>query len=79
MAGPAGEGPDIFVGAHDQLGGLVASGIVAPLDLGAKADLFTSASVAALNYEGANYGLPYSIENIALIRNTDLVPEAPAT
>ena len=79
IAGPAGEGPDIFVAAHDQLGGLVASGVVAPLDLGAKADLYAPAAVAALNYEGANYGLPYSIENIALIRNTDLVPEAPAT
>ncbi|MGB5756700.1 MAG: maltose ABC transporter substrate-binding protein [Acidimicrobiales bacterium] len=79
VAGPAGEGPDIFVGAHDQLGGLVASGIVAPVDLGAKASLYAPAATAALNYDGANYGLPYSIENIALIRNTDLVPEAPAT
>ncbi|MGO1317320.1 MAG: sugar ABC transporter substrate-binding protein, partial [Cellulomonadaceae bacterium] len=28
---------------------------------------------------GQVYGLPYAIENIALIRNTDLAPEAPAT
>jgi arabinogalactan oligomer/maltooligosaccharide transport system substrate-binding protein len=35
--------------------------------------------VSAFNYEGQTYGLPYAVENIALIRNTDLVPEAPAT
>jgi maltose-binding protein MalE len=52
---------------------------VAPIDLGEKAELFAPAAVAALYYEGANYGLPYSIENIALLRNTDLVPDAPAT
>ena len=79
VAGPAGEGPDIFVGAHDQLGGLVASGIVAPVDLGDKEALYAPAAVSALNYEGVNYGLPYSIENIALIRNTDLVADRPAT
>ncbi len=33
----------------------------------------------AFTYEGQTYGLPYAVENIALFRNTDLVPEAPAT
>ena len=76
-SGPAGEGPDIIVGAHDWLGELVANGAVAPLDL----DLSGHADVAkkAFTYEGKLYGLPYAIENIALIRNTDLVPEAPKT
>src|SRR5689334_22539826 len=36
IAGPAGTGADIFVGAHDWLGDLVSNGIVAPLDLGDK-------------------------------------------
>lgn len=76
-AGPAGEGPDIIVGAHDWLGELVANGAVAPLDM----DLSAHAEVAtkAFTYDGKLYGLPYAIENIALIRNTDLVPEAPKT
>ena len=79
VAGPAGEGPDIIIGAHDWLGKLVTSGVVAPMDLGAiEADL-RPAAVAAFNYEGQIYGLPYAIENVALIRNTDLVPDAPAT
>lgn len=78
-AGPVGEGPDIFVGAHDSLGGLVDSGVVAPIDLAGIADQFAPAAVQAMNYEGNYYGLPYATENIALIRNVDLVPEPPAT
>jgi arabinogalactan oligomer / maltooligosaccharide transport system substrate-binding protein len=77
--GPSGEGPDIVVGAHDWLGSFVSAGAVAPLDLGDTAKLYSPVSIKAFNYEGKNYGLPYAIENIALIRNTDLVPEAPKT
>lgn len=79
VAGPAGEGPDIIIGAHDWLGELVAAGVVAPLDLSGVSDQFSEAAIAAFNYEGQIYGLPYAVENIALLRNTDLVPEAPAT
>mgnify|MGYP001815299930 CR=1 FL=1 len=78
-AGPVGEGPDIIIGAHDWLGELVSSGVVSPLDLTAVAGDFSDASLQAFNYEGQTYGLPYAVENIALIRNTDLVPDAPAT
>ena len=34
---------------------------------------------ALLAFNGQLYGIPYSVENIALFRNTDLVPTAPAT
>jgi len=79
VAGPAGEGPDIIIGAHDWLGQLVTSGVLAPIDLSAVSDQFSEASVQAFNYEGQIYGLPYAVENIALIRNTDLAPDSPAT
>ncbi len=79
IAGPAGEGPDIVTGAHDWLGELVSNGVIAPIDLGADADLYAPVSIEAFTYDGALYGVPYAIENIALIRNVDLVPEAPAT
>ncbi|MEA1903403.1 MAG: extracellular solute-binding protein [Actinomycetota bacterium] len=78
-AAPAGEGPDVIIGAHDWLGGLVAAGVVAPLDIAAVEGDFATAAVSAFNYEGQIYGLPYAIENIALIRNVDLVPDSPAT
>ena len=79
IAGPAGEGPDIVAGAHDWLGELVSNGVIAPVDLGADADLYADVAIEAFTYDGALYGVPYAIENIALIRNVDLVPEAPAT
>ena len=76
---PTGKGPDIIVGAHDWLGKLVQNGVVAPLELGDKAADFEDVAISAMSYEGMTYGLPYSIENIALLRNTALAPEAPAT
>ena len=79
IAGPAGEGPDIVTGAHDWLGELVSNGVIAPIDLGADTELYAPVAIEAFTYDGALYGVPYAIENIALIRNTDLVPEAPAT
>lgn len=79
VTGPAGEGPDIIIGAHDWLGELVSNGVVLPIDLGADAELYSDVAVQAFTYDGGVYGLPYATENIALIRNTDLVPDAPAT
>lgn len=76
---PTGEGPDIIVGAHDWLGKLVQNGVVAPLELGDKASEFQQVAINAMSYEGQNYGLPYSVENIALLRNTDLAPTAPSS
>ena len=50
-----------------------------PLDIAAIADDFQDVAIDAFTYDGQTYGLPYAVENIALVRNTDLVPEAPAT
>lgn len=77
-AAPAGEGPDVFIGAHDWLGELATNGVVAPLDI-PNPDDYLPVAVDAFNWEGQTYGLPYAIENIALVRNTTLAPESPAT
>jgi arabinogalactan oligomer / maltooligosaccharide transport system substrate-binding protein len=76
---PTGKGPDIIVSPHDKLGAYVAAGVVAPLELGDVADGFAEASIQAMTYDGKVYGVPYSIENVALVRNTDLVAEPAAT
>jgi len=76
---PTGKGPDIAVGAHDWLGTLVTNGVVAPIELGDKAEEFEKVATDAWTYDGKVYGVPYSIENIALIRNTELAPEAPGS
>ena len=79
VAGPAGEGPDIIIGAHDWLGQLVANGLVTPLDLGAKAGEFLPAAVDAFTYEGQQYGVPYATENIAFFCNPEMADPAPTT
>jgi len=79
IAAPAGEGPDIFIGPHDRLGGWVDSGLVAPIDLGDKEADFVQVGLDAFTLGGELYGMPYAIENMALFRNVDLVPDAPAT
>jgi len=75
---PTGEGPDITMGAHDWLGELSTNGVVAPLELGDSAEDYLPVAIDAATYEGTVYMLPYAVENIAVLRNADLVAE-PAT
>lgn len=74
-----GEGPDLFIIPHDNIGALVESGVVAPIDLGDKAALFLPNSLEAFTYNGDLYGVPFAVENDAFFRNVELVPELPAT
>jgi maltose/maltodextrin transport system substrate-binding protein/arabinogalactan oligomer/maltooligosaccharide transport system substrate-binding protein len=79
LAGPAKEGPDIIVGAHDWLGELVSNGLVDAIELGDAAAKIDPVGVKAFTYEGKVYGLPYALEAIALMYNKDLVPTPPTT
>lgn len=74
---PVGEGPDVFLffGPAD----LVENGVIEPIDLTGMVDLFHPAAVDIFTYEGQTWGVPFAYENVALVRNVDLVPEAPAT
>jgi maltose-binding protein MalE len=80
LAVPAGQGPDIYVCVHDWLGGLVTSGLVAPMDVSAIKDKFVPSALDAFTYtDGKLYGLPYATENIGFFYNTDLVKDPPKT
>ncbi|MBP2437033.1 sugar ABC transporter substrate-binding protein [Microbacterium amylolyticum] len=74
---PTGEGPDIAMGAHDWLGELATNGVVAPLELGESAGDYLPVAIDAATYDGTVYLLPYAVENIAVLRNQELVPERP--
>jgi maltose-binding protein MalE len=78
-AGPAGQGPDVVIGPHDWIGELSVNGVIAPVDLGGREDEFLDIAVDAFTVNDQVFGLPIAVEAIALYRNTDLVPEAPAT
>ena len=79
-AAPTGSGPDIILGAHDWIGELNASGLLAPVELGPNVANFATNAVQAFTYtDGKIYGMPQATENIAFIYNTDLVPTPPTT
>jgi arabinogalactan oligomer / maltooligosaccharide transport system substrate-binding protein len=75
IAIPAGQGPDIFIAPHDQIGTFVQGGLIAPIELGSKASGFVPSSLSAFTFNSQLFGLPYATENVAWFRNTDLVPE----
>lgn len=79
-ASEQGSGPDVVVGAHDWIGNLVQNGAIDPVQLSPQQKAaFAPAAVKAVTFNGQTYGAPYALENIALVRNTDLAPTAPAT
>lgn len=78
-AAPTGEGPDLIIGAHDWVGELAASGLLAQILLPPELEaLFDAVSLEAFVY-GDLYGLPYAREGVGLLYNKKLVPEVPAT
>ena len=79
-ASQQGSGPDVVVGAHDWIGNLVQNGAIEPVQLSAaQTSAFNETAVKATTFNGQLYGVPYAMENLALIRNTELAPEAPET
>ena len=75
---PTGEGPDLIVGANDWTGELVSNGLISPIELGDKGKLADN-TIAAFQYDGALYGVPYAVENIALVRNNKILHDTPDT
>ncbi|MEZ4730064.1 MAG: extracellular solute-binding protein [Caldilineaceae bacterium] len=80
VAIPAGEGPDIFAWANDQIGTQALAGNIVPLnDLGVDQAFLEStyepAAVAGVVWQGQIWGLPETQEGIALVYNKDLVTE----
>ncbi len=76
---PTGKGPDVVMGAHDWLGELSTNGVIAPLELGDSSADYLPVALQAATYDGTVYMLPYAVENIAVLRNADLVPAAPTS
>jgi len=76
---PTGEGPDLIAGANDWVGDLAKNGVIAPLELGAKLDGMSEPAIKGFTLDGSLYGVPYAVENLALVRNNALATETPAT
>lgn len=74
---PTGEGPDLIVAPHDVLGQVVNNGAVSPLDLINPEETFVDIALQAVTYEGRYYGVPFIIENVALLRNNEMTRHTP--
>ena len=83
LSAPEGEAADLVVTIpHDQLGEMAQGGVLADMSQYATQDYLTDLSEQArlaFTFNGKLFGLPLYVEGPALIINTDLVPEAPAT
>jgi len=75
---PTGNGPDLFIDAHERIGHYAERGLVAPMPA-PPAGSFAQVELDALSPGGTLYGLPLSLKCAALYLNTDLAPEEPTS
>ncbi len=75
------QGPDIMFGLpHDNLGTFQAAGLLAPVPQGfLNPDDYVPLGLQAVTFNGQLYAVPLSMESYALVMNTNLVKNAPAT
>lgn len=80
---PNGSGPDLFISAHDRLGGWVeAGGLLEPLDFFIDAEIrerFIPRLWPALEARGQTFGLPFKYALISMIYDRRRVPVPPET
>lgn len=76
---PLGEGPDLFIDAHERLGDYRMRRVVAPVgDAIADASDFGAPALAAVTLGGVPWAVPLSQKCLALYVNEDLVRDVPA-
>ncbi|MDP6943980.1 MAG: extracellular solute-binding protein, partial [Myxococcota bacterium] len=79
---PRGQGPDVFIFAHNMIGAWVEEGLIEPLSTQVKPELLQAMlpqSVRALVYQQHLYGLPLAFKSLALFYDKSKLPKAPAT
>ncbi|MBW2458491.1 MAG: extracellular solute-binding protein [Deltaproteobacteria bacterium] len=79
---PLGDGPDLFIDAHERLGDYQGRRLVAPVGaaLGSAPERdFQPQALAAVRLDGQAYGVPLSQKCVALYYREDLVDQAPET
>ncbi|WP_048152224.1 extracellular solute-binding protein [Palaeococcus ferrophilus] len=79
---PAGQGPDLFIWAHDWIGKFAEAGMLEPIDEYVTPDIldkFSPMAQEAMQYGGHYYAMPFAAETVALIYNKDMISEPPKT
>lgn len=70
--------PDIFFGTHSWTPELAESGAVSKLSTGILGDKIPEQLLEAFSYQGDSFGVPMSEQHVALVCNSELVPEQPS-
>lgn len=79
---PRGQGPDVFIHAHERLGDWADSDLIAPIGdsvADGRLEEFLPVTIDALTYKDRVWGLPLAYKSLALFYNRDLVDDAPET
>jgi len=79
---PNGNGPDLFIYAHDRIGSWVGAQLIEPVEFWVDesiADRFDRDALVPLAYQGSLWGLPLATKTLALFYRSDLVATPPAT
>ncbi|MFO0750299.1 MAG: extracellular solute-binding protein [Myxococcota bacterium] len=79
---PQGQGPDLFIFAHNMVGPWVDKGVLEPLSGKVDGEFlkqFLPDSVRALVYQKNLYGLPLAMKSLVMFYNKKLLPNPPAT
>ena len=77
---PRGQGPDLFIFAHERIADWTGSGLLRPLDDDLSPDTLSQyfpMTLDALRYKGKLYGVPLAFKSVALIYNRALIAEPP--
>ena len=80
VAIPRGNGPDVFIFAHDRVGDWAESGLIEPVGFWMTPQLdqaYFRSSLDALSYQGNLFGLPLSCKTLVLYYHKDLVKTPP--
>ncbi|GAB2558000.1 arabinogalactan oligomer/maltooligosaccharide transport system substrate-binding protein [Gracilibacillus alcaliphilus] len=80
LAGPTGDGPDLFFQPQDRLGDVIAQGLAVPVEY-TEEELtgYSEAAIEAFTYEGELYGSPVTIDTYFVYYNKSLVDAPPET
>jgi len=79
---PRGHGPDLFIFAHDRIGGWAEGKLLEPIELlvtEEQLDRHLTSCVFALAYGDSLYGLPLAFKALALFTRTDKIEVPPKT
>ena len=74
-AAPRGNGPDVFIAAHEHIGKWTKSKLIAELE--STGDGLSKAAIEAMTFNGKLYGVPLASKRLVLFYNPELIPIPP--